>query len=301
MHSQLLQPNLHPFAHLHIRTSSSQQQQRSHSATHNHHHHQQLATKEILPPQLYAISPTDAFAMAIDGILDASEWSLPVRLVLLNDNDRESPEIQAVPNPPPPPPSELELLVVVENLEIGQQFVLCRYSDFDKVPTEKLWQCSESADEFTVIRATESSWSKVETILSSDTVIFRAALLPGPPGPTLFGSERLWIIGSWLVWFACIGAMAMLCAVACGFVGQGTAVTRRRKETTNSQPSSTTSSPTLSAKQSSASSSSFSIPLFSLLSSSSTSSSSSSSFFARCRQWFCCSSCLNSRRFRSDS
>jgi hypothetical protein len=245
--------------------------------------------------------------MAIDGFLDASEWSLPVRLFLLNDNDRESPEISSVANPPPPPPSELELLVVVENMVIDQQFVLCRYSDFDKVPTEKLWLCSESADEFTVIRATESSWSKVETILSSDTVIFRAALLPGPPGPTLFGSERLWIIGYWLAWLTGAGAMMMLCAVACGFVGQGTVSSSRRRKETNSQSSSTTSSPTHSSSVSSstfaasASSSSFSLPSFSLFSSSSSSPAASDSRFSRCRQFLCCSSCLSSRRYRSDS
>ncbi len=122
--------------------------------------------------QVYSLSKeTNNYGIAITGILDEDDETLPVRVT--TNLNYEYPEI-ANKSSKRPAPMPLTLEITIQNLEPGILYTLYRYNDFSKVPTSSFNAHASDATKSWQIQITSgSTYQLTDSTLSDTSAIYR--------------------------------------------------------------------------------------------------------------------------------
>ena len=119
----------------------------------------------------YSLKPNQNYAIAITGIVDLQNETLPVSV--------ESSAVEETPvladgsnNRPASKPHNLTIRI--SNLTIGQNYLLYRYSSFANTPTSQFKINANKASRTWSFTATQTSTEFTETLQTNDMAIYRA-------------------------------------------------------------------------------------------------------------------------------
>jgi hypothetical protein len=130
------------------------------------------ANQQLAPP--YSLSKGTDFGLVVTGVLDPLGETFPVRVS--TDKNFEAPSMVEG-SDAQPAPMPLVLTVTVSGLTPRANYTLYRYNSFRAVPVSHFNANAAAANRSWPINIINgSTWTLVESILSSDIVIYRAVV-----------------------------------------------------------------------------------------------------------------------------